>query len=79
VTRLAARVVRLENYCGGGLAVGRIVAMIERASDEELDRLNAGGANGELGRMARRLGDRQLDRLISELEQMRLRLLGEVD
>jgi len=53
--------------------------MIERASDEELDRLNAGGANGELGRMARRLGDRQLDRLISELEQMRLRLLGEVD
>jgi hypothetical protein len=76
VTRLAARVVRLENYNTGGAAVARIVGMIERADDEELDRLNQ---SGELARMARRLGNRQLDRLIHELQQMLIKAKGDPD
>ena len=78
ISRCSARIARLENRVWGGPAVAKIVRLIERASDEELDELDYSGA---ITTMAQRLGDRQLHRLIEELEAMQLRLLatGEQD
>jgi hypothetical protein len=67
VTRLQLRVARLENGCFGGRAVARIVGILQRASDEELDRLLT---DGRLARMVERLNDHELDRLIAEMKAM---------
>jgi len=74
VSRLSARVVRLENYFGGGPAVARIIRVIENSSDAELARLNEGGVHSRLSQMAKGLSDRQLVYLIDELKAMRARL-----
>jgi hypothetical protein len=67
VTRFHWRVAKIENRCFGGPAVARIVGILRRASDEELDLLLT---DGRLARMVEQLNDRELDRLIAELTAM---------
>ena len=64
MSRYFARVKRLENRLGGP-AVTRIIRLVERVNDEELNRLNE---SGDLDRLAQRLSDRQLDLLINEFQ-----------
>ena len=70
MTRLLARVSRLERHRFRGAAVARFVNKIRRCSDEELFEFVEGG---EFNRQAARLGDRQLDQLIAELEAMTIK------
>ena len=63
----SARVVRIEKRCGASAAVNSIVRNIQRASNEQLARMNE---SGELARMAKRLSERELQQLVEQCKAM---------
>jgi hypothetical protein len=67
LTKLHQRVSKIENRCGETREVARIVAILRRASDEELYQLLK---SGQLARMAERLTDIELRRLSTEVKAM---------